>query len=284
MYEGRNAQLFHPTTGIITWMSSPAQPSFVWQLYHYDLEPNSSLFAVKKAGELVHIQFNEANGKLQVINNTPQPIADATAHVAIYNLDGTIAAQHDIAVNAAPSLATNLGVIDFPATVSTVHFLQLELKDSTGKLLSDNFYWRALPANQDDLTDLNKLPTVTLGSQITRKDADGKSLITVTLQNPTANIALMTHVQLRRKTSGERVLPVYYSDNYISLLPNETKTITIEADLANLKGEDALVVIDGWNASVTPSTSAKAAVALNNEALPENSPTTGLPFQTEGLR
>ena len=37
MYEGRNAKLFHPYTGILTWMSHPAQPSFVWQLYHYDL-------------------------------------------------------------------------------------------------------------------------------------------------------------------------------------------------------------------------------------------------------
>ncbi len=63
MYEGRNAQLFHPTTAMITWMSDPAQPSFVWQLYHYDLEPNASLFAVMHAGELVHIQFNEANGR-----------------------------------------------------------------------------------------------------------------------------------------------------------------------------------------------------------------------------
>ncbi len=42
MYEGRNAQLFHPATGVITWMSNPAQPSFVWQIYHYDLEPMSS--------------------------------------------------------------------------------------------------------------------------------------------------------------------------------------------------------------------------------------------------
>src|SRR6185437_6652650 len=39
MYEGREAQLFHSTTAVITWMSAPAQPSFVWQLYHYDLEP-----------------------------------------------------------------------------------------------------------------------------------------------------------------------------------------------------------------------------------------------------
>ena len=71
MYEGRNAQLFHPTTAVITWMSNPAQPSFVWQIYHYDLEPMSSFFAVMQAGEMVHIQFNEANGELQVINNLP---------------------------------------------------------------------------------------------------------------------------------------------------------------------------------------------------------------------
>ncbi len=62
MYEGRNAQLFAPETAILTWMSNPAQPSFVWQLYHYDLEPNASLFAVKKAGEMVHIQLNESDG------------------------------------------------------------------------------------------------------------------------------------------------------------------------------------------------------------------------------
>ena len=59
MYEGRNAQMFHPTTAVITWMSDPAQPSFVWQIYHYDFEPMSSYFAVMHAGEMVHVQFNE---------------------------------------------------------------------------------------------------------------------------------------------------------------------------------------------------------------------------------
>ena len=38
MSEGRFAKLFHPATGVITWMSHPAQPSFVWQLYSHDLE------------------------------------------------------------------------------------------------------------------------------------------------------------------------------------------------------------------------------------------------------
>jgi hypothetical protein len=105
----------------------------------------------------------------------------------------------------------------------------------------------------------------------------------VTVHNPTANIALMAHLQLRRH-SGERVLPVYYSDNYISLLPNETRTVTIEAALKDFNGEDALVVFDGWNISVAPATFAGAAVAPNIDAQPDHWPTTGLPFQTTGLR
>jgi len=75
----------------------------------------------------------------------------------------------------------------------------------------------------------------------------------VTLHNPGTRIALMAHVQLRRKGDGERVLPVYYSDNYVSLVPNESRTITIEAATADHKGEAALVLVDGWNVGVAAS-------------------------------
>ena len=284
LYEGRNAQLFHPTTAIITWMSDPAQPSFVWQIYHYDFEPMSSLFAVMKAGEMVHIQFNESTGDLQVINNLPDAVKDAVERVEVYNLDGTLAYQHEGKVTAEPDVATDLGTIDFPSTVSPVHFIKLELHDATGKLLSSNFYWRSLPEHPDDFTDLNKLPMVTLDAKVASKDADGKRVVTVTLHNPSKDIALMAHMQLRRQKSGERVLPVFYSDNYVSLVPNETRTITIEADVNGFNGENALVVFDGWNVTVAPASSKGAAVAPNLDADPAHSPETGLPFQTVGLR
>lgn len=283
MYEGRNAALFHPATGVITWMSNPAQPSFVWQIYHYDLEPNASLFAVKKAAEMVHVQFNEATAELQVINNLPTAVTGAVAHLSVYNLDGSVGYQHDYPVTAAPDVATSLGAVDLPATLSSVYFLKLELRDATGKMLSDNFYWRAQAEHQDDLTDLGKLPVVALAAQVARADADDKALVTVTLHNPATTVAVMAHLQLRRK-SGERVLPVYYSDNYVSLVPNETRVITIEADLKDLAGEDAAVVVDGWNVGVVPATASGVSVGLNVEAQVEHWPVTGLPFQTVGLR
>ncbi|HKN19796.1 MAG TPA: glycoside hydrolase family 2 TIM barrel-domain containing protein [Terracidiphilus sp.] len=285
MYEGRNAQIFHPTTAIITWMSDPAQPSFVWQLYHYDLEPNASLFAVMHASEMVHIQLNEANGQVQVINNQPEPVADAVARVDVYNLDGTLAYEHETKLTAAPDAATNLGTVDFPVHPSAVHFLKLALHNAAGELLSSNFYWLGAPDHPGDLTALNDLPMVTLTAKAEELEGKiaGQRQLAITLHNPTHSIALMAHVQLRRK-SGERVLPVFYSDNYVSLLPDETRTIAIEAAQRDFNGEDPLIVLDGWNVTVAPASLGRVSVAPNLDAQPDHSPTTGLPFATEGLR
>jgi hypothetical protein len=278
MYEGRNAKLFHPTTGIITWMSNPAQPSFVWQLYHHDLEPNSALFAVKRAAELVHIQLNEGNGDVEVINNLAAPLERAHVHLSIYNLDGTVAYQHDFDVSAAASAATSLGAVEWPAGLSAVHFVKLELRDAGGQVVSENFYWRALPEHQDDLKALGEMATVTLDSKVVRRDVGDKSFFDVTVHNPGTQVVLMTHLQLRRKGSGERVLPVYYSDNYLSLVPNEIRTITIEAATVDLKGEAAVVLVDGWNVGVRASSAAGVEIELNVGAQVDHWPVTGLPM------
>jgi len=281
MYEGRNAKMFKPCTAVITWMSNPAQPSFVWQLYHHDLEANSSLFAVKKACEPVHIQLNEKNWQVEVINNLPAPLQTVRANVTLYNLDGSVVGKQEFNAPAAPTAETTLGSVDWPGNLSAVHFIKLELHDADGKLLSDNFYWRALPSQPDDLQALKTLPTVTLDVKVTRHDAGDKCRLTVALHNPSSQIALMTHLQLRRQDSGERVLPAYYSDNYVSLVPGESKTISIEAAQSDLNGQTPLVVMDGWNVAVKPAAVADAAVGMNEEALVSHWPVTGLPVRTQ---
>jgi beta-mannosidase len=222
--------------------------------------------------------LNEGNGEVQVINNLAVPLEKASAHLSIYNLDGSVAYQHDFDVSAAASVATSLGVVDWPAGLSAVHFVNLELRDAGGKLVSENFYWRALPEHQDDLKALGEMPTVTLDSKVARRDVGGKSFIDVALHNPGTQIALMAHVQLRRKRDGERVLPVYYSDNYVSLVPNESRTITIEAATGDFKGETALVLVDGWNVGVAASSAAGVDVGANVGAQVDHWPVTGLPM------
>ncbi len=303
MYEGRNAHLFSPDTGVITWMSNPAQPSFVWQLYHYDLEPNSSLFAVKSAAEMVHIQMDEDDGMLQVINNTPHALDGYTAHVEVLTGPGLqmhtppsgapitstlnlwqAGYQKDIPVNGPADTAIDLGTIPAQHFWPPVYFVKLDLRDAQGQVVSRNLYWKAAAGQGDDLSPLNDLPVVKLDGTIARHDAGDLLRLEVTLKNPNKTMALLAHLQLRRKRTGERILPVFYSDNYIWLGQGESRTITIDASLADLKDDVPLVVVDGWNVDVTPVTNADCALAPNVDAQVSHWPATGLPMITAGLK
>ncbi|HEY3854112.1 MAG TPA: glycoside hydrolase family 2 TIM barrel-domain containing protein [Verrucomicrobiae bacterium] len=280
MYESRNAKMFAPCTGVLTWMSNPAQPSFAGQIYHHDLEPNASFFAAKKACEPIHIQMNERNWDIEVINNLARPLEKARATVSVFNIDGSNVYQREFEVEAPPSAEMRLGTVDWPTNLSAVHFIKLELRDKEGKL-SDNFYWRAAPDKQDNFQALEKLPTVTLDAEVAREDRGDKCLLNVKLRNSSSHIALMTHLQLRHKDSHDRVLPAYYSDNYVSFAPGETKTITVEAALAAFKIEDPVVMIDGWNVAIKTTSTGRATVALNEDAQVKHGASNGLPIHVQ---
>jgi hypothetical protein len=253
MYEGRFAKLFKPCTGVLTWMSNPAQPSFVWQIYSYDLEANASLFAARKACEPVHIQMNQNDFHVMVVNNTPELLKGLTARVRIYGIDSQLKYDHESSADAAPIAATDLGQIAWPADLSQVHFVKLELRGREGKIISDNFYWHALQAHGDDFTALQQIPTVNLKTSVISPRLHGTCLLDVTLTNSSSSIALMAHLQLRKQKTQERVLPAYYSDNYVSLSPGESRTITVTASTTDLGGDNPMIALDGWNATTDSS-------------------------------
>ena len=274
LYEGRQVRMFKGSTAALMWMSNPAQPSTTWQIYSYDLEPFASFFGVRKACEPVHVQMNQNDFHVMVINNTPKPLAGLQARVRVCNLDGTLKYDRAIPVTGAACAATDAGAIEFPRDLSPVHFVKVELCDARGRLISDNFYWRGL--NENDLSALDTLPVAPLDAQITRHDAGGKCLLDVTLSNPSKAVALMAHIQLRKRSSNERVLPVFYSDNYVSLLSGEYRTITVEAAARDLGNDQPLVVLDGWNVTTKsksfPGGNGGADIAVNPSAQVRNSP------------
>ena len=269
LLEGRNARMFTETTGVLTWMSHPAQPSFVWQLYHYDLEPNASLFATMKASEPLHVQLNEADRNIEVVNNCPEPLRDASVRMTIYRMDGSIDAQKSYPVNSVPaSSVLRVQTLNVNSRITPLYFVKLDLLDGQGALLSTNFYWQHVA--QDEYEELETLPVVVLDLSATPRLQGESTFIDVKVSNPTANVALMAHLQLRRKTDGERVLPAFYSDNYLSLAPGESRVVTIEAASADL-ADGAAISVDGYNVGVKPLASA-VPIYLNENAQPMHWP------------
>lgn len=137
--------------------------------------------------------------------------------------------------------------LDFSKVSSPVQFIQLKLKQGDATI-SENFYWHGTDENY---TALSGLPGVRPTGKVERlANKGGSSFLQATITNPGSTVALMLCLKLVRDDgTKERVLPIYYEDNYFSLLPHETRKISIEFDERSLGGAKPLLLLEGWNVS-----------------------------------
>jgi hypothetical protein len=129
--------------------------------------------------------------------------------------------------------------------LTPVHFIKLLLKDQTGKLLSDNFYWRG--GRTADYSNLNKLPKAKLSASSKLVTANGRSVINATIKNTGEGVAFAIHLQAVRVADGERILPAIANDDYFTLMKGETKKIEIEFDQALLKDGKYKLLVEPYN-------------------------------------
>jgi hypothetical protein len=244
-YEGFNSRLWDSCSGVIVWMSHPSWPSMIWQLYTWDYDPNASLFGAMKGAEPVHIQMNLPNCDVAVVNHRAESLKEVVAAATIYDLSGHAVQTRKATLDAAPDACTAALRLDWPATGA--YLARLELRDKYGGLLSENLYWHA--RNESDLKQLDSMPRASLkGKWHVRRSGD-HSVIEGKITNPGGAPALEVRLTLRDAGTGERVLPVYYDDNYFSLLPGESREFRIETRVVVGKPE---VNLTGWN--VVPAT------------------------------
>ena len=71
--------------------------------------------------------------------------------------------------------------------------------------------------------------------------------ITTELRNVSKTPALMVRVKALREKSGDPILPALYSENYVALMPGERKTIHIELENPDTRGERPRVIVAGYN-------------------------------------
>jgi hypothetical protein len=144
---------------------------------------------------------------------------------------------------AATSAVEVLALPPRPAGAGT-SFIRL-LLNRNGRIIDDNFYWSNGPGGS--CRDLETLPKVALAADATQVIGDGTTQINVNLANPSSTVALMARLKVERRASGTRVLPVFYEDNYVSLLPGEKRCVEMTFATADLAGEAPLLSVEGWN-------------------------------------
>lgn len=231
--------------GLLMWMSHSCWPSMVWQTYDYYFEPTAAYFAIKKASEPLHIQWNPATDEVEVVNYSAGTRKGLTAKVQILNMDGSVAWEKEATVDSNEDTTDKCIKLAFPANLSKVHFIKMVLTEN-GKVVSDNFYHRSLEEN--NYQDLRQLAKVALQSTTTvDKHADGTWSAVSVIENKTSTPALMIRLNVVGGKDGQQLLPVFYSDNYFSLLPGEKKEVRMSWKDEDTRGNEGKVLITGYN-------------------------------------
>ena len=244
IFEGMNAHLWEPNSGRMLWMTQPAWPSTMWQILSSDYDTQASFYGVKKACEPVHVQLDLSNYNVDVINTTKAPLAGLTVVANVWSLDNKALLHHEESKDAAADSATHGFKLDLaPLLVQGVVLVKLELSGASGQRLSDNLYW--LGAESSSYRMLGRLPAATLTASATWQKSGDTVRVQVQLQNRGTVVSLQDKLTLLN-ASGSRILPAYLSDNYVSLLPGESRQIEIEYPATAAEGPPHLA-IRGFN-------------------------------------
>jgi exo-1,4-beta-D-glucosaminidase len=262
---GRNK---YTSTGVIQWMLNNSWPSLIWHLYDYYLVPAGGYFGTKKAMEPVHVQYSYDDNSIAVVNGTYQALNGMKVSAKIYNVEAKEKDSQEATLDLAPDSSTKAFALRVPDGLTPTYFLKLKMHDAAGKLVSDNFYWLSTRADvldwgkkRDtvytpqkefaDLTGLNSLPktNVTITKSVSANG--GKYVMTVIAENKGASVAFMVHPRVTRGKGGEDITPIFWSDNYFSLLPGEKKSVIAQFDFTSQDGVTPELVVDGWNVEPT---------------------------------
>ncbi|MFE1194018.1 discoidin domain-containing protein [Streptomyces olivaceoviridis] len=227
MFEAWNANLWENASGLMLWMSHPAWHSTVWQTYDYDFDVNGTYYGARSACEPLHVQADPVKWRVIAVNHTSADLRGATVTARLYDLSGRqLGGSRTARVDVERAATAEAFTAAWTDGLPDLHLLRLTLEDSRGRELSRNTYWRYREAAA--LRGLNKVKQVKLTGAITGWSRSGdRQELTAVIRNQGSAVAAMVRLSLLEDGHGRRVLPTLYSDNYLWLLPGESRTVRL---------------------------------------------------------
>jgi len=243
LMEGFSSHMWEWYTGVIIWKTQNPWTAMRGQMYDYYLDVNACLYGLHNGSEPLHVMYDPVQGMVMAVNNTFTPRRDLMLEVTMYDMDGKSRQLTQVFADiGAASVKKYLPIkkaVD-AARKDQGAFLRLRFLDVNKQTVSENFYW--FPDENGNYSGLQKMAASKVQATAKRISKDS---IAVTLRNPAAGpVAFFNRVALVDAQTKQRILPAFFSDNYVSVMPGEEKTVTINYTPGN---SNLAVELYGWN-------------------------------------
>ncbi|MGD0091325.1 MAG: beta galactosidase jelly roll domain-containing protein [Planctomycetota bacterium] len=245
-YEAVNHRMWDITSGFTEWKINSCFPDVQWQNFDYYLKPGVSHFFIKRACEPLHVQLDQLDQQVSVINCRLEPQPDLEVTARVFGPKAEPLWQRTAKLSVPANAHAEAFAIANLAALAPFVFVKLELKDAAGRVVSENFYWLRGQGTRD-CTALQQLPLVKLDTASKIEDSGAEKLVQASVTNPSTHVAFFIQLALTKGARGEEILPVFWDDNYFSLLPGETRQVAARIAMRNLGGEQPVLEAGGWN-------------------------------------
>lgn len=251
-YEGQRAMFEAYTrnryraTGVIQWMLNNAWPSMIWHLHDYFLRPGGGWFGTRVACAPLHVLYGYDDRGVYVSNRRASGAVGLRVRVRVVGFDPEVPrpwTMERVVEGVVVDGDAVVRVLTLPAAEHPVTFVDVRLEREEGEVISAHTYWVPAASADDvvdyeqgywlhtptarhaDLTALRRLPAATV---VARARRDGAGAVRVEVSNESDRLAFFVQIRLT-DASGADVLPVVWSDNYVSLLPGDTRGLRVVA-------------------------------------------------------
>ncbi len=253
----------YESTAVIQWMFNSAWPAMYWQLFDYFLMPNGAFYGAKKANEPLTAIYNYGDNTVYIHNEFLHEWKGLRLIARIFDIESKELYSQEALFNIGPNISDPVIKIPEIEAISSTWFLDLRIVDAAGDELTNNFYWLSVkkdvlefdstywlytPAKEfADLKGLNTMTGVSpeFDYQITEINENIEVVCQVSNQNDV--IAFFIELTIIDSKTGRAVLPVFWDDNYISLIPGETRILKGRVDARIVERSDVEVIFKGWN-------------------------------------
>ena len=236
--EGWASHMWDWYTGILIWKTQNPWTSLRGQMYDWSLDVNASLYGTRKGCEPLHAYYNPVTRKAGLLNTTLKDYTDLSIIARIYNLEGKLLWEKETRANSKANTVQELLDIPVPEGIQGAYFLRLALNADV-----PNIYW--LTTEPKDYTSLSQLPKSRPDIKTDIKK-EGSNFVGTVRLSADSQISFFNRIKVFDKETGKRILPVHYSDNYITLMPGDQQEISLEFP-ANLPEERIQIVVDSYN-------------------------------------
>jgi mannosylglycoprotein endo-beta-mannosidase len=246
--EGFSSHMWDWYTGTVIWKTQNPWTALRGQMYDCYLDVNACLYGLHCGSEALHIMFDPVKGMTMIANNGFRTRRDLMMQVQVIDMAGKARSLGQQFFEVGPTIAKSylpIGRAVDELRLKEGVFLSLRLRDTAKRIVSDNLYW--LPDSAGKYSGLQRMGAAALAFEAHGVTTGGKRRIMVTLRNPAGGpVAFFNRLSLEDPKTYKRLLPVFYSDNYVSVLPGESRTVELEY-VPKPGAAEPVLSIEGWN-------------------------------------